>query len=248
MIHQIAIVAAGAAAAGFVQGLSGFAFGLVAMAIWAWGLEPTLAGPLVVFGSLTGQLIAARPVLRGANPMPAIPFVLGGLVGVPMGVALLRYIDPLTFKTALGVLLMVWCPIMLMARDLPRIEWGGQKADAVVGWIGGVMGGLGGLTGPAPILWGTLRGWERHKQRVMFMVFNLTMSTLTIVIYVVSGTIPLSAWPLFAVVLPAMLLPSLAGYRLYHRVSDALFRRIVLGLLSVTGVILVISSLAKLVG
>ena len=50
---------------------------------------------------------------------------------------------------------MVWCPIMLFARDLPRVAWGGKWVDAFVGWIGGIMGGLGGLTGPAPILWAT---------------------------------------------------------------------------------------------
>ena len=42
----------GALAAGFVQGLSGFAFGLVAMTFWVWVIPPQLAGPLVVFGSL----------------------------------------------------------------------------------------------------------------------------------------------------------------------------------------------------
>lgn len=34
------VVAAGAIVAGFVQGMSGFAFGLVAMSFWAWVLEP----------------------------------------------------------------------------------------------------------------------------------------------------------------------------------------------------------------
>ena len=34
------VVALGAVVAGFVQGLSGFAFGLVAMSFWAWALEP----------------------------------------------------------------------------------------------------------------------------------------------------------------------------------------------------------------
>jgi uncharacterized protein len=36
-------VALGAAVGGFVQGLSGFAFGLAAMAIWAWCIEPVTA-------------------------------------------------------------------------------------------------------------------------------------------------------------------------------------------------------------
>jgi hypothetical protein len=51
--------------AGFVQGLSGFAFGMVAMSFWAWVLEPQLAAVLSVFGSLTGRSL--RPSPCGAN-------------------------------------------------------------------------------------------------------------------------------------------------------------------------------------
>ena len=246
MSHTVLWVAFGAAAAGFVQGLSGFAFGLVAMAFWAWALEPSLAGPLVVFGSLIGQLIAARPVLRGADPTRAWPFVFGGVVGVPLGVVLLGYINPLAFKAAVGLLLVIWCPLMLRSADLPRIVWGGVWADAAVGWIAGIMGGLGGLTGPAPILWTTLRGWDRGRQRVVLMVFNLSMHSLTMAAYILSGTVPRAALPLFAVALPAMLIPSVVGFRLYHRISDVVFRRVLLGLLTISGAVLVISSLVKL--
>lgn len=240
------IVAAGAAVAGFVQGLSGFAFGLVAMGIWAWSLDPVLAGPLVVFGSLIGQLLASGSLFRVANPWRALPFVAGGILGVPLGVALLRYINPLAFKACVGLLLVVWCPIMLFARELPRIAWGGKWADAGIGWIGGIMGGLGGLTGPAPILWAALRGWDRHAQRAVFQMFNLCMHSLTMTIYVVSGTIPKGAVPLFAVMVPAMLVPTIAGYRLYHRVSDITFRRVILGLLTASGAILIVSTVARL--
>ena len=45
------IVALGAVAAGFVQGLSGFAFGMVAMSFWAWVLEPRLAAALAAVGA-----------------------------------------------------------------------------------------------------------------------------------------------------------------------------------------------------
>ena len=80
------IVACGAAVAGFVQGLAGFGFGLVAMAFWSWSLAPTLAVPLVVFGSLIGQLLAVRSLRHGLDWRRLMPFLLGGLVGVPLGV------------------------------------------------------------------------------------------------------------------------------------------------------------------
>src|SRR3954470_11271791 len=121
----IGVVALGAAAGGFVQGLSGFAFGLVALSIWAWVLDPILAGPLTVFGSLVGQLLSLHTLRRGFEARRALPFIAGGVLGVPLGVALLRGIDPLAFRLAVGLLLVVWCPAMLLARDLPRITRGG---------------------------------------------------------------------------------------------------------------------------
>ena len=103
----IGLVALGAAAGGFVQGLTGFAFGMVAMAVWAWFLDPVLAGPLVVFGSLFGQILAVGPMRRGFDARRVLPLVAGGVAGVPIGVALLRHVDPLAFKLAVGVLLAV---------------------------------------------------------------------------------------------------------------------------------------------
>jgi uncharacterized protein len=242
----ISVVALGAAAGGFVQGLSGFAFGLVAMAVWAWALDPVLAGPLVVFGSLLGQLLSAGSIRRGFDPRRVLPFVAGGVLGVPLGVALLRHIDPLAFKLAVGVLLVVWCPAMLLARDLPRVAGGGRFADAGAGMLGGVMGGLGGLTGPAPTLWATLRGWDRDAQRAVFQVFNLAMHGLTMAAYLATGTVSAEVARLFLVVAPAMLVPTLIGARLYRRFSDAAFRKVVLGLLAASGAILIATTFPRL--
>ena len=57
-------VIVGAVLAGFVQGLSGFAFSMVSMSVWAWTLDPQLAAILALFGGMTGQLITAFSVRR----------------------------------------------------------------------------------------------------------------------------------------------------------------------------------------
>jgi uncharacterized membrane protein YfcA len=147
------IVALGAVVTGFVQGLSGFAFGLVSMSFWAWSLDPKLASVLAVFGGLTGQVIAAVSVRRGFHFRLLLPFVLGGLAGVPMGVWLLPRLDVHAFKAVLGALLVLWCPAMLLAKRLPRIMHGRHLADAAAaGLASGVMGGIGGFTGALPTL------------------------------------------------------------------------------------------------
>src|SRR3954469_21130273 len=103
-------IALGAALAGFVQGLSGFGFGLTAMALWAWTLEPKLAAVLAVFGALSGQVFSAFTVRRGWHFGTLVPFVLGGIAGLPLGLWLLPRLDVPTFKAVLGVLLVVICP------------------------------------------------------------------------------------------------------------------------------------------
>jgi hypothetical protein len=108
------------------------------------------------------------------------------------------------------------------------------------------MGGLGGLTGPAPTLWATLRGWDRDAQRAALQSFNLAMHGLTMATYLATGTVSAEAARLFLVVAPAMLVPTLVGARLYRRFSDEAFRKLVLGLLAASGVVLIVTTLPKL--
>jgi hypothetical protein len=243
-----ALIVLGAVAGGLVQGLSGFAFGLVAMAFWAWAVPPQLAGPMVVFGSLLGQLLVIHTVRRTMALGLVAPFIIGGFIGVPIGAALLPYIDQNTFKTSIGVLLTLWSLAMLLARELPAIRLGGRLADAAAGLVGGTMGGLAGLAGPAPVLWCTLRGWDRDTQRAVFQTFNLSMAALTITIYLGFGLIGREALRDFALIVPALLLSTMLGARLYRRFSADAFRQLVLLLLLFSGIMLLVGSAARLIG
>ncbi|RAS08834.1 sulfite exporter TauE/SafE family protein [Cupriavidus alkaliphilus] len=241
------IVIAGAAVAGFVQGLSGFAFGMVAMSFWAWAIEPRLAAAMTVFGALTGQLLAAASVRRGLSWRRLWPFVAGGVAGIPLGVAVLPLLDAQWFKAVLGAFLTLWCPVMLMARRLPHIGVGGRVADGVAGAAGGVMGGIGGFTGVIPTLWCTLRGFDKDEQRAVIQNFNLATLAMTMAAYVGKGIVTREMLPMFLVVAPAMLVPTLLGTRLYLGISEAAFRKIVLTLLTVSGVALLATSVPVLV-
>jgi uncharacterized membrane protein YfcA len=239
-------VIAGAVLAGFVQGLSGFAFGLVAMSVWAWTLEPQLAALLALFGALTGQVIAALTVRRAFDKSILWPFVLGGLVGVPFGVWLLPHLDLVVFKLCLGVLLVLWCPAMLMSQHLPKVAFGGRAADGVAGAIGGAMAGIGGFSGTIPTLWCTLRGFQRDTQRAVIQNFNLAMLVVAFSIHLASGSISRSTVPLLGLVAVAVAVPVLLGARLYVGISEAVFRKLVLSLLTASGVAMLASAVPAL--
>lgn len=54
--------------------------------------------------------------------------------------------------------------------------------------------------------------------------------------------------PMFAIVAPAMLIPTLIGTRVYIGISDQTFRRIVLTLLTGSGLAMLAASVPKLLG
>ena len=227
----------GTAAAGFVQGLSGFAFALLATVFWSPALPPQVSAPLIALCSVAGQVLSIRSVWPSLDLRRAAPMVLGGLAGVPVGVVLLPWLDPLWFRGGVGLLLVVYCPAMLMARRLPRVR-GGAWGDVAAGWVGGVMGGIGGLAGPAPTLWCTLRGWDRDTQRAVFQTFLIVAQSASLAGYLMTGVVTAEVGWLAAWVLPCVLLPSLAGTMLYARISAEAFRRVVLVLLFLTGLVL----------
>jgi uncharacterized membrane protein YfcA len=146
------------------------------------------------------------------------------------------------------LLLVVWCPIMLAAPQLPAITFGGRIADGVVGLIGGVMSSLGGLAGAVPTLWCSLRGLKKDDQRAVIQNFNLSVLAITMATYFATGIVTRDMLPMFAVVAPAMLIPTFLGTRLYIGISEAAFRMIVLGLLTLAGIALLASSLPHLLG
>lgn len=232
----------GAAIAGFVQGLSGFAFSMVSLAIWAWVLEPGLAAILTVFGALVGQVAGALSIRQGFPWRLLLPFLVGGALGVPVGLVLLPLLDPAIFKLLLGIVLVVWCSFMQLSRRKIELSNGGRMLDGVAGLCGGVLGSLAGLTGLAPALWCTLRGYPRDVQRNLIQGFNLLILAFTMACYVVSSSVTMDMLPWFAVLLPVIVVSTWLGARLYTGLCDETFRRVILTLLTLSGLALLISA------
>lgn len=238
MDQVLLLIVAGAALAGFAQGVSGFAFALVALSIWAWGVDPRLAVVLSVFGSLVGQLVTLPFVWRGFRARHALPFIIGGLVGVPIGAQLVGAADPNLFKFGLGLFLVAYCPVMLLLRPDLRFRWGGRAADAVIGWVGGVLGGMAGISGPVPTLWTTLRGWNKDEQRGILQGFNIAMHTATLTVYGLSGTITAEMLAPLALTGVTLAPFAIGGVLVFKRLTTIAFRRVVLIALSASGAVL----------
>jgi uncharacterized membrane protein YfcA len=237
------VIVLGALCGGFVSGLAGFGTGLTALAFWLHVVNPVVAAALVAVCSVVGQAQSLYTVRRALTWHRAWPFLAGGIIGVPVGVASLRLIDPQTLKVFLGVLLIGYTGVMLGFRRFSTISWGGRVADGVVGFGGGALGGLAGLSGVLPTIWCGLRGWNADDQRAVYQPFNLTILAIVLCTYIAQGTMTEQVWELVLVCIPATILGTYLGIRMYGRVNDQQFRAMVLWLLLVSGIVLTVSNL-----
>jgi uncharacterized membrane protein YfcA len=228
----------GAAIAGLVQGISGFAFAMVAVSIWVWGVNPQLAAVMAVFGGWTGQVISVLRVRRGWHVDLLWTFVVGSAIGIPIGTRLLPLLNPNRFKLVLGTLLVVFCSGMLATAKLPTIKKGGKVADAVVGILGGVMAPLSGFSGLAPALWCTLRGYTKDQHRAVLQNFNLIVLSATFMSNVWSGRVRAQNLPQMAVVAGSLVVPAVWGSKIYLGMSPESFRKGVLWVLVFAGLVM----------
>ncbi len=242
-MELVLIIGTGALVAGFVSGLAGFGTGLVALGFWLHAVEPILAAPLVVICSVAGQLQATATLRRGVRIARLWPFLAGGLLGVPLGVAVLGSVEVASFRAGVGIFLILYAGVMLAARELPVIDWGGRAADGAVGLLGGIMGGIAGLSGPLPTLWCGLRGWSKEAQRGVYQPYNLGVLGFALGVYAVQGVVTAQVLELALICLPLTILGVWLGLKSYGRLDDRQFRALVLWLLLASGAVLTASNL-----
>jgi uncharacterized protein len=225
--------------AAFVTGLAGFAFGLVAVAIWLHALTPIQATSLIAAYALLVQGYAVWRLRRTLNVKRLTPFVLGSVLGVPAGVAALNWVSPSHLRIMVGMLLVVFSLYNLARPKLPEMKDAGRGADASIGLLNGLIGGSTGLAGIFLVIWASLRGWPRDEQRAVFQPAAVATFLMTILVLGGAGIITRDTAQLFLLGLPALAAGTWLGWKLYGTLDEASFRRVVLILLLVSGFALV---------
>jgi len=228
---------------GLTTGLAGFALALVVSGIWLHIISPTQTVTLIVGYNLLTQSYAIWKLRHALSWRRVAPFIVGGVIGVPIGTMLLTYIEPRHLRTGVGALLVVYS-VYSLARPAFRPVKSAVSADASIGFFNGLLGGLTGLTGIIVTVWCQLRGWPKDEQRTVFQPVNLAVVVMSAVSLSFAGAVTLETTKLYVLGLPVMMAGMWAGLGLYGKLDDAAFRKVLLWLLLISG----LSLLAPLLG
>ena len=94
---------------GLIFGVLGFAYGVIASLFLHHAYSPSEVVFLVVAGALTLNLFLLPRLWREISWRQSLPYVLGGLGGIPFGFLLLVYLPGPVIKMAVAGLIVAYC-------------------------------------------------------------------------------------------------------------------------------------------
>jgi len=229
MVTLIAIFAGS-----FAAGLAGFAFSATAGAILFHWVAPVEAVPLLLVCSITTQLFSVASLWRTMQWRQCLPYLAGGLVGIPVGARLLENFNSHTFAAGFGLFLICYSTYMLLRPNL-AFRAGSRFAEVAAGFAGGITGGATAFPGAIPTIWCNIRGLSKVEQRGIVQPFILLMQIATLVYFSKMGILASGTWTSYIWCLPAVIGGTWLGLKLFNRVDDVRFRRLILLFLLVSG-------------
>jgi len=229
-------------AGGFVSGFSGFAMGLVVSGVWLHIITPMQTAALIAGYGLLTQGYGILKLRQALNWQNIWPLSLGTTIGIPIGVVLLTYINPVYLRFGVGVLLVLYT-IYSLARPAFKPVKIGIAPDIAIGVFNGLVGGLTGLGGVISTISCQLRGWTKDVQRSVFQPVLFAAFVIISISMGITGAVTSETLKLYGVGLPFLLAGLWSGFKLYGKIDDETFRKAVLMLLLLAGLSLIVPAL-----
>jgi uncharacterized membrane protein YfcA len=236
--HQTLLLWSAVFLGGLVSGFSGFAFAAIAGAILVHVYPPIVAIPLLMICGLINQIIGAVYLRAAIDWRSSLPLVIGGGIGLPIGLYLLRGTEASWFRIGFGLFLICYSVFMALRPSVSALgAWSGRRSAMLIGLGGGVVGGLTAMPGAVPTVWFDLQGRSRQEKRGLLPPFIMAMQALSLPGFFLMKDHAVDAG-LLASAMPALAAGTLLGASLYGRANDAVFRFGVLALLLCSGAML----------
>jgi uncharacterized protein len=227
--------------AGAVSGATGVALPLIAGPVFLMTFAPVEAVALTALCSITGQLFSMALLRRAIVFEFRARLMLAGLLGVPLGSALLTRLSPSMVHLSLGALIVlggVWGLFQPTSRE-PRPA--GRADELLVGLTGGLTAGLVGASAVVPALWCAWHGLSKERQRAIMQPFILVMQLASLAALTAWGSLGGSLLNDYGMLLLPLLIGVGGGVACFHFFPSRIVTRAVLSLVTLSGLALLLA-------
>jgi uncharacterized membrane protein YfcA len=232
---RFVIAAAVAIISGLVRGFSGFGSALVYIPLISAVYEPRVAVPTLLLIDEICSLPWAIKAAPAANFREVRRVALFGTLTIPLGVAALIYVDTLTLRWFISVLVLVAVAVLIGGwRYHGKPTWPAMAATGIAAGFGG--GSVQIAAPPLLIFW--LGGQNAAATvRANIMVYFIWSGFLSIAAYWWSGLFTAQTVMLAVLFGIPFAIALAVGANRFHGTSDRVYRRVAYVIIAVSGLI-----------
>lgn len=208
------------------------------MPLMALVLDIQTATPLVAFVIVTNTLVITWGSWHHIDFRETWQLLLSSLVGIPIGLLILKTAPAEAVKTSLGILIILYSLYSLVRPRLIMIE---QRGWAYLfGFLGGILGGAFNTNAPPLVIYGVLRCWPPERFRATLQGYFLPAAILIWLGHGLAGLWTGWILQIYGLALPLVLIAIFVGGKLNRYIPANRFERLLYITLIGLGVLLLV--------
>lgn len=224
------------AVAALVASTFGFGVGLIAMPVLAAMVDIQTATPLVALVIMTVVVIVLLRQWRDVEFYSVWRLILASVLGIPLGLFLLKGIHDQVMKLALAIIIMGFSGYNIFTPHMLTLKT--DRASYLFGILAGVLGGAYTIPGPPIVIYGVLRQWSPNAFRVTLLGCFFPITTMLLAGHYSAGLWTPTVLRLFALSLPAVLVAIAIGNYINRAMPGGKFDKVIHILLMGIGLVL----------
>lgn len=219
----------------------GFGDALLGMPFLSLAIGVQQATPLMALTGFTLAILLLSGNIRQIDRKEALKLVIGSLLGVPIGVLILKYGNERNIRIAVGCIIALVALYNLLKPSLAQLH--NDKLAPIFGFVGGILAGAFNTSAPPVVLYGTMRRWSPVAFVVMMQAYFIPTDIFVIAGHLKSGLLNEGVLRLYVWCIPFLLAAVLIGSYLKKRIPTHRFYHWVFLLILSSGILLIVRSI-----
>jgi uncharacterized membrane protein YfcA len=218
----------------------GFGDAMVGMPLLVMVIPLDTATPLVGLMGITASSTILIRHWRDVHVKSVWPLVVYTLIGIPIGILLLKGVYEDVMKTVLALVIIIFSLYKLFKPKLFTLA--NDRLACIFGLASGILGGAYNTNGPPVVIYGTLRRWDPEKFRATLQGYFFPTGALIAIGHCVGGLWTRPVLLNYAISLPVILVAIFLGGRINRRIPKARFDNYIYIFLVILGACLLVST------
>ena len=228
-------------ASSMLQGLTGFGFSILSLPLLTLLLSPKIAVPILVLYSIIINIVVFFSARKAFELNRIWILMIFGIIGVPIGTHFLITFNDNLIKLCIGIFITVFGLLLLLGF---RQKIKHEKVSMIpIGFVSGILSGSVSIGGPPVILFLSNQGVNKQVFRANLAVYFFILNIFTIPVYIYTGLISEQVLNYSIKFFPALVIGVVAGNVFSKKIKEEHFRKVVLVLLVLMGILSIVSSL-----